>query len=297
MTWLVTGATGLLGANAGLLLPDAIGTSRTGAVGPGYRAGIAADLREPTSLHEAVREAKPSVVIHAAAMATHEACEADPVLARRANAEATGHLAEAAAEAGAAFVYVSTDAVFDGARGNYNEDDEPNPFSVYGETKLAGEHEALQRHPDPLVVRVNFFGWSPSGTRSILEFFVNELGAGHRVRGYVDFTVTSLYVAHLVQAIDGLVAARANGLVHIASSDALSKAYFGAEVAHAFGLDTALIERISAADSGRSIARTRDLSLDTAKAAGLLGNAMPTQASGIERARQDEALRQRLRGS
>ena len=140
------------------------------------------------------------------------------------NAVATGVLAEASAQAGARFVYVSTDAVFDGSRGNYGEEDTPHPFSVYGETKLEGEEQARTHHQAPLIVRVNFFGWSPSGQRSILEFFVNELAAGRRVQGYTDFIVTSLYVTHLLDAIAGLITAEASGTFHLGSSDALSKA-------------------------------------------------------------------------
>lgn len=294
MRWLVTGAGGLLGANAGLALRGAIGVTRTGAAIPGYGEVIAADLEEPGRLAGEIERRRPAVVLHAGAMATHEGCEADPNRARRVNAEATGVLAAAAADAGSRFVYVSTDAVFDGSRGGYAEEDEPSPFSVYGETKLEGEQRARDHHPDPLIARVNFFGWSPSGHRSILEFFVNELSAGRRVQGYSDFVVTTLYVGHLVDALVTLVDEGATGTFHLGSSDRLSKAGFGLAVARGFALDPSLIEQVSAAQSGRAIGRARDLSMSTVKAARVLGP-LPTQGAGIEAAATDSGRRALLR--
>lgn len=287
MTWLVTGASGLLGSNAGVCLPHTIGVTRSGQVGPGFSRGIAGDLTDASAVALEVRKLRPVVVLHAAAIASHEACAMDPELARLVNVEATGVLAEAAAEVGAAFVYVSTDAVFDGYRGNYAEHDDPGPFSVYGETKLDGERCAQERHPSPLIARVNFFGWSPSGRRSILEFFVHELRSGNRVRGYSDIRVTSMYVRDLITSLEGLVARRVTGVVHLASQDALTKAAFGRLVAAEFGLDPSLIHDVTAGGSRSGFGRALDLSLDTTLAASLLG-AMPTQASGIAKSRRDE---------
>ena len=289
MTWLVTGATGLLGANAGLLLDRAIGVTRTGRVGPGYGSGIAADLSQPAGLAREIRRLRPEVVLHAGALASHEACQADPLGAHRVNVLATGVLAEAAAEAGSHFIYVSTDAVFDGQRGWYAEDDQPNPFSVYGETKLEGELQALAANPQALVARVNFFGWSPSGTRSILEFFVNELSAGRHVRGFTDITVTSIYVSSLLEALTELATRRETGILHVASVDALTKAEFGARVAAAFNLDADLIDRVKALpDDSR-----RNLSLRTDKAAQLIGP-LPSQVEGVTTAHASDSVRHRL---
>ena len=171
-TWLVTGAQGFLGANAGIYLRGkarTIGLTRTNQTPNLFDEGITGDLTHPSEIAKAIIERKPSVVLHAAALASHEACEADPALAERINVDATRVLARAAQEAGAQFIYISTDAVFDGSRGDYTETDEPSPFSVYGETKLRGEQQAL-KETEALVVRTNLFGWSPTGSRSILEF-------------------------------------------------------------------------------------------------------------------------------
>lgn len=294
-TWLVTGARGFLGANLGLHLGHAV--RRVGAVrdtsaaetASTFDAWVSADLEHPESLAQWIREHRPEVIVHAAAMATHEGCETQPDLAHRVNAESAETLASAAQDAASRFILISTDAVFDGQRGHYTEEDEPSPFSVYGRTKLEGERLTLSVNPDALVVRTNFFGWSPSGTRSILEFFVNELRAGHRVRGFTDFTVTSAYVGALCETLHDLAATEASGVLHVTSRDALTKYEFGVAVAEEFGLDPALIIPTKA---DVDPPRNRDLSLNLSKVEGLLGRDVPTQRAGIARARQlEKALR------
>jgi dTDP-4-dehydrorhamnose reductase len=295
-TWLVTGAPGFLGANLGLHLAgrvDRVGVARTLPSTPAnYDEWIAADLTEPSALVAEIEQRRPDVVVHAAAMASHEACERDPGLADLVNAQAVGVISAAAQRAGSRFVLISTDAVFDGARGHYSEADEPSPFSAYGRTKRAGELLALAS-PGALVVRTNFFGWSPSGHRSILEFFVNELGAGNAVRGFTDFTVTSAYAPALCGYLERLVDLRATGVVHVTSLDALTKYEFGVTVAGEFGLDARLITPTTA---DVEPPRNRDLSLDVSRAESMLGAPLMRQRDGIARAHAEAGtLRASLR--
>ncbi len=286
-TWLVTGANGFLGANVGAFLDGR--ATRIGAVRMPtepdalFDRYVASDLEDPVDLVRAIEDIRPDVVLHAAAMASHEACEADPQRARLVNAWASEALARAAARAGSRFVLISTDAVFDGARGHYRETDAPNPTSVYGRTKLEGEQLALAS-TDALVARTNFFGWSPTGRRSILEFFVNALSNGEQVRGFTDFTTSSAYVQVLAQALWDLCALEATGLVHLTSPEALTKYEFGVAVAEEFGLDAGLITPTT---SDMQPPREGDISLDVATAESWLGEALPSQREGIARAAAD----------
>jgi len=291
-TWLVTGAAGFLGANLGKHLQGRahrVGLARTAAV-DNYDHIVTGDLADPRALEAVVtqvQELHPDVIVHAAAMATHEACEEHPDSAHQVNAVAAAAIGEAAARVGARFILISTDAVFDGSRGHYTEEDTPIPFSTYGRTKLAGERLTLEANPDSLVVRTNFFGWSPSGSRSILEFFVNNLRSGMPVKGFTDFTVTSAYVGVLCEVLEELAATDTTGLLHVTSPDALSKYEFGVAVAEEFGLDFGLITP-TAADIIPP--RNRDLSLDIAAAQEVLGRALPSQREGVARARSDEGI-------
>ena len=291
-TWLITGAQGFLGANLGQFLEgrvNRIGTARAAAVSPQFDEMLCLDLSRLDEIQEGVRRAQPDVVVHAAALSSHEACENDPDLARLINVEVTDRLAQSAEYVGARFILISTDAVFDGKRGNYREDDEVSPFSVYGETKLLGERRAIEA-TDALVLRTNFFGWSPTGTRSILEFFVNSLTKNLSVQGFNDYIVSSIYVQDLIQVLWDLDTESASGIYHCVASNALSKFDFGVAVAHQFGLDSRLIQSASSPAGANGISRIRNLSLDTKKAARLLGHPLATQESGLQHAFGDRSL-------
>ena len=294
-TWLVTGANGFLGANVGAFLAgraERIGAVRRptepDAVFDRY---LASDLEDPVALVRAIEELRPDVVLHAAAMASHEACEADPQKARLVNAWASEALARAAARAGSRFVLISTDAVFDGARGHYAEDAETSPTSVYGRTKLEGE-QLVASATDALIVRTNFFGWSPTGRRSILEFFVNALSNGEQIRGFTDFTTSSAYAQVVAESLWDLTAAGATDVVHLTSPDAMTKYDFGVAVADEFGLDAALI---TPTRSDIQPSREGDISLDVSRAQALLGRGLPTMRVGIARAAADTATRRAVR--
>lgn len=290
-TWLVTGGGGLLGSNAAAFLQHrahAVGLAR-GPVHASFAGSIRADLRQSDLVRAEVDRVRPHVIFHAAALARHEDCERDPELARAVNVDATAILAQAARDVGAVFVYVSTDAVFDGSEGHYSEEDSPSPFSVYGRTKLEGEEATLSA--GGVVVRTNFFGWSPTGDRSILEFFVRELEAGRSVPGYINFIVTSLYAQHLLDAVWQLVDREARGIFHAASRDARSKLEFGLAVAEEFGLDPTLVVPVHASVGSGPHRGNRDISLDVTRIQRTLDWQAPSQANGLAQAHADAQLR------
>lgn len=289
-TWLVTGANGILGANAGVFLQgraDTVGVWHNSRPRPElFRRVLNGNLEDVNNVRAILDSARPDVILHCAAQSRHKSCESDPDQAWRINVDGTRTLAHLANEYGSQFIYISTDAVFDGAHGVYSEEAHPNPFSVYGHTKLAGE-EAARDECDALIVRTNFFGWSPSGKSSILEFFFNALSAGQRVKGYTDFHVTSMYAHHLLEAIWRLQERRIAGLVHVASQDSLSKYEFALELADIFGFNSNLIEPSSENEEPREWVRGRDISLDTSRYEKLTGFVLPTQREGLMKALVD----------
>ena len=98
------------------------------------------DITDKSAVDAAITAARPDVVIHAAAWTAVDACESDPDKALLVNGTATKYVVDAAHAVGAHVVYISTDYVFDGNKtSGYDEGDTPNPQSVYGSSKLAGE--------------------------------------------------------------------------------------------------------------------------------------------------------------
>jgi dTDP-4-dehydrorhamnose reductase len=287
---LVTGAAGLLGrvlvrdAGAGW---DVVATVHRSPV-EGAASSVAADLRDLDLVRRLIDDVRPAVVINTAALARPDACESDPQLAELLNAAMPQALAERCAAVGARLVHISTDAVYGAATPPFREDARPQPGNVYARTKLAGEEAVLAAAPSSLVVRTNFFGWSESGTRSLAEFFLTELRAGHDVPGFTDVDFTPLYARDLARLLFRAARTDVHGVRNLGGAQRLSKYEFGRAVATAFGLDPAKVQPVSLASAGLAARRSAHLAMDSSRVAAELGLALPTVSDGLERMRADE---------
>ncbi|MDP4803548.1 MAG: sugar nucleotide-binding protein, partial [Candidatus Nanopelagicales bacterium] len=202
MKVLVLGSSGFLGSYLGFALPK-MGHEVSGASRNPVAYFPANQVKEGLDDYsEMIRSGDYQLVINCVAVASHEACESDPEMAETVNARFPGIWASVAAQAGARFVHISTDAVFDGSRAElYTESDETAPESAYGRTKVQGEQAVLAANPDALVLRVNFFGWSRSKNSGILDFFVNAFTHHTSITGFQDYVVSSLYMGDLAEAM------------------------------------------------------------------------------------------------
>jgi dTDP-4-dehydrorhamnose reductase len=286
MRILVTGAGGLLG------LSLAVELSKTHTVIAADRKAIASsagfetvqmDLLSPDAPARLLDETRPDAVIHCAALANVDACETDPDLAQQLNADLPGAMATAANRVGAHLVHISTDAVFDGASGGYTEEDATHPLSVYAETKLDGERQVFAAMPSAVVTRVNLFGWSASGSRSLAEFFYFSLRDGKPPKGFIDVQFCPILVNDLAEVFVAIFERKLSGLYHLVSPVSMTKYAFGVAIAERFGFDPAAIEPVSVADFGLKAARSPLLTLDTTKLSAALGRPLPDVRGGLER--------------
>lgn len=301
MRILVTGAGGLLGLNLAVELAKAhtvIAADRKAIAPSAGFDSVQGDLLSPDAPARLLDETRPDAVIHCAALANVDACETDPDLAQRLNADLPGAMAAAAAKVGAQLVHISTDAVFDGASGGYTEEDATNPLSVYAETKLDGERQVFAVMPDAVVTRVNLFGWSASANRSLAEFFYYSLRDGKPLKGFTDVHFSPILVNDLATVFAGIFERKLNGLYHLVSPVSMTKYAFGVAIAERFGFDPAAIEPVSVADFGLKAARSPLLTLDTSKLSAALGRPLPDVQGGLERFYQlhQQGYPQRLAG-
>ncbi len=286
---LVTGASGLLGLNFAVQAAER--HQVTGVVHHNELVGapfevVQADLAQPGVAARLLEQVRPEVVIHCAAMANLEACQAQPELAWRMNADLPGELAIAAAQRHIRLVHISTDAIFDGQHGNYKEGDQPHPLGIYAQTKLAGEGWVAQANPQAIIARVNFYGWSLRGTRSLAEFFFRNLSAGKGVNGFTDVLFCPLLANDLADVLVEMLNHDLSGTYHVGSSESLSKYEFGCRIARLFNLDEVLITPTSWRAGGLQAERSPNLTMSTAKLAGALGHDLPGQQAGLLRFRQ-----------
>jgi len=253
------------------------------------------DLSDHAALRSVVEQAHLGV-IYAAGYVGHEQCDRNPTLATLLNRDVPSHLAALCAEQGQAFVLFSTDAVFDGSEGGYTEESRTRPFSLYGESKLAGERSVADIHGAALILRTNFYGWFGGDRNSILDFFVDSIHAKKPSPGYSDYFVSSAYAPSIAQAAARLIAQDAHGLFHLAASQRFSKYEFGCAVARQMSADESLIISQPAPSAG-TISRRRDLSLRCDLVEAMLGYRMPTLDQDLHRAfeeRAGEAARHRV---
>lgn len=220
------------------------------------------DLADVGAVQEAVRTAQPEVIFNAAAFTAVDRAEEEPEAAFTVNAKAVATLAELSDEVGALLVHVSTDYVFDGRNQRpYKEDDPPNPLSVYGKSKLAGERAASQaRHH--LIVRTSWLfgrGWN------FVEAIRKQLLNGAReLQVVADQTGRPTYAEDLALALVGLVKAGASGVFHVANSGETTWAGFAREIVAQLGFSVPVME-ITTEEAGRPAPRPRYSVLNTAK--------------------------------
>jgi dTDP-4-dehydrorhamnose reductase len=283
---LITGASGLLGLNTALEAArhhTVFGQVNSRRLNTNLFEVIQADLLAPGSLPRLLDQTRPDWVIHCAALANIDACERDPQQAQQLNSEIPRQLARHVARSGARLLHVSTDAVFDGLHGNYTEQDTPNPLSVYARSKLMGETGVAEEDPQAVIARVNLFGWSASGKRSLAEFFFNRLNASQTCMGFTDVFFCPMLSNDLGQVLLNMLDSKLSGLYHAAGSACTSKYEFGVRIARIFGFDENLIVPSSVNDSGLPAARSPKLTLDTSKLAAALGEPLPEYSAGLQK--------------
>jgi dTDP-4-dehydrorhamnose reductase len=287
MRIVITGASGLLGLNLALEAAG-YGHEVTGVVNDHalksttFRV-IRSDLLVPGAVERLIDETRPEWVINCAALAVVDACESNPDLAVKLNIELPEKLATIVGRGGARLVHVSTDAVFDGQRGGYTEEDLPNPLSVYARTKLEGEQAVAVADPEAIIARTNIYGWSLSGKRSLAEFFFYNLDEKKPVMGFTDVYFCPLLVNDMAQLLLRMLSKGLRGLYHVVSSECVTKYEFGVALAERFGLDASLIHPASVSESGLKAARSPRLTLSASKLARDLGEYTPALSPSLDR--------------
>ncbi len=286
MRILITGASGLLGLNLALETTrrhTVFGTVNHHSLKTDAFTVIQTDLLVPGAVECLLNRTQPDWVIHCAALANLDACEADPLLAQQLNTELPRTLAIYVTRSGARLVHVSTDSVFDGLRGDYSEGDIPTPVSEYSRTKLDGELAVADADPTAIIARVNPFGWSLTGNRSLAEFFFNNLSLHKQVMGFTDVFFCPLLANNLADIFIRMLERNLTGLYHVVSSESLSKYDFGLRLAQRFDLDGSLILPTSVAQAGLKATRAPNLTLRSDKLAHVLGEPLPRLSTGLDK--------------
>ena len=232
------------------------------------------DVTDSDSFQNSLIDERPDVVVNCAAFHQVDVCEDEPVEAFRVNAVGALFVARACAEIDALCVYISTDYVFDGDKGQpYIEGDAPRPQNVYGASKLAGESLVQQNCPRWLIVRVaSLFGKAGSRGKggNFVETILNRAIAGEPLRVVGDVRMSPTYTFDAARFLERLVYQQATGLVHLTNRGSCSWHEFACHMLEIAGLDTKVC-RLAASEYPYKAPRPKDSSLESTRNGLFLG--------------------------
>lgn len=258
---LILGATGMLGNAILRYFADdknwrVMGTTRSASQHGKFRDDLrknlinGIDVENYDSLSSAFASARPDVVINCVGLVKQLSDANEPLSAIPINSILPHRLARLCAVAGARLVHVSTDCVFDGARGGYTENDRPDAYDLYGRSKLLGEVD----YDNAVTLRTSIIGRELSSAHSLVDWFLTQDGPVH---GFTKAVFSGLPTVELARVIKEFVLPRPHmrGLYHV-SVDPISKHDLLQLVAEAYEKSIEII-----ADDKISIDRSLDSSL------------------------------------
>lgn len=266
---LLTGASGFLGHN---IIQQAqqhyqvIGIVQKHTVNlPGVQL-VKMDITDHIALRNIVREVQPDAIIHAAAIGDVNRCEQYPRETEELNVGTSVYLAKLAAEMQLRYAFTSTDLVFDGEKGGYNETDAPNPINHYGEQKLMAEEGIRAVYPQAAICRMPLmFGVGGLGSKNFFLPLLARIRASEEIGLFTDEYRSALGA---ISAAKGLLLAVSafNGTYHLGGPEKTNRYTLGILMAQAAGIGQPSIKAIMQADVPMPAPRPKDVTLDSSKA-------------------------------
>jgi dTDP-4-dehydrorhamnose reductase len=223
------------------------------------------DITNQKMTFKLINKLNPDYIIHTAAHTGVDYCEVHRSEAYSVNVTGTRNVSEASDKVGAKLVYVSTDYVFDGAKGRYREGDMTNPINYYGKTKLEGEQVVKTICEDWIIARTSvLYGWNPAKP-NFATWAIDELIAGNRIRIVNDQFNSPTLADNLADMLIELIKRDEHGVFHTSGSERISRYGFVIKIAEIFDLDSGLIEPITSDQLNWIAKRPTDSSLDVTK--------------------------------
>ncbi len=230
------------------------------------------DIISKREVRSVIDEFEPEVIINAAAMTNVDACESERAQAWQSNAAGVENLVYASKLVGAKFIQLSTDYVFDGKTGPYDEFERPNPINYYGKTKLAAENIVRSSGVPFAIVRTLFLYGAGVRSRANVALRVLEvLASGQPYKVADDQFSNPTLVDDVAFGILKILETNSTGFFHIAGPKLMSKAEFAFKIAKSFDFEKKLIQPMKTAALKQTAARPLRSGFITLKAETSLG--------------------------
>lgn len=255
------GGSGQLGSELLKIIRGSIGTFRNN-----QSAGTILDLMDTRSIRKLIVDLKPKIIINTAALTNVDLCEKDEKSAYTINALAVKEITLAAEDIGAYLIHVSTDYVFDGVTGNYDEDAIPKPINYYGLSKLLGDSHACT-YDNSLVIRTSgVFGLKGNFPRFVLDSLKNNKGIN-----VVNSYYSPIHARMLARQIKIVMGSGQTGILNIAG-ERISRLELANRICDIFDLNKELINEVPESSLNWVARRPRDSSLNIDRSLSILGN-------------------------
>lgn len=216
---------------------------------------------------------KPDTLIHCAAIASPDACEVDRFASQRMNVDVTSRLAAACKDYSVKMVFISTDLIFDGIKGNYTEEDKPMPINFYGVTKADAENAIMSSGINAAIIRTSMvYGYNLRIARkNIIVRIIESLSKGKPFRIAADQIRTPTYIDDLTGAISKIAQGEFTGIFNIAGEETIAVKDFARLLVDSFSLDPSLLIPVKTKDLPDPAVRPLNTSLSIIKAKEMLG--------------------------
>jgi dTDP-4-dehydrorhamnose reductase len=227
---------------------------------------VCCDLSKRESVKKVVYDFYPDFIINTAAYTNVDKCEVERETAWKTNVKGVEYIAEVCRVVDAHFIHISTDYIFDGTKGPYDETAIPNPLGYYGRTKLASENALKISGSIYTILRTNVLYGIAESRPDFVRWLVNTIRKSEKVRIVIDQINNPTFIDDLVQAISKAVEFNKQGIYNIGGKEFLSRYDFSLKIADYFNLDKNLILPIKTSELNQPAQRPLKSGLITLKA-------------------------------
>lgn len=215
------------------------------------------DILNQEKVDKVITSFSPDILIHTAGFVNADKCENERKKSFNVNIDGTCNLAKSCAKVGAKFLNISSDYVFDGKNGPYDENDQTNPINVYGIAKYKTENLLVEHCPNSITIRTCLlYDWNHEPRReNFLIWLINRLEKREGVRIVNDQYSTPTFIPQLVKVIFYLMKTKYKGIINVSGSEWINRYKFSMIAAKIFNLDNSLIEEIDSNDLNQTAKR------------------------------------------
>lgn len=288
-TIFITGISGQLGNNLAFYFKDQFKVIGTYFQNPVFLDSVVTDKYDLTiqkNVEDVLEKYKPDILIHCASLANVEKCEKETALAQKLNHLCAKNILESALDKDVKLVYISTESVYPGDKGNFSENDEVNPQNYYGLTKYMGEWE-FRRKVNSLILRTNFFGWNIQNKEGFGEWILNNLKKNNTIGCFSDAFFSCIYTLDFARILEKALKKDLSGVYNCTTHNSLSKHEFALKMAETFGYSNKLINSTSFKQHPFVAKRGPDLSMNVQKMEKALGTRFPSMEDSINHFYED----------